>query len=124
MAGFLSLALAAGSAFAANIPTQAYDEVLAARVPAAIRDVGVLRNAVQGTFAPHTIQKEDKSLDGATSDFAKAVALPFFIMRSFRALLRREGVDCSKIKWVLSRCAKTNPIEPNRGKDSGMAPIL
>ena len=59
--------------------------MLAARVPAAIRDAGVLRNVVQGTFAPHTIQKEDKSLDDATSDFAKAVALPFFIMRSFRA---------------------------------------
>ena len=93
LAGFLSLVLAAGSAFAADIPAQAYDEALAARVPAAIRDAGVLRNVVQGTFAPHTIQKEDKSLDGATSDFAKAIGeilglrVDHYIVNGFSALL-------------------------------------
>ena len=33
-----------------------------------------------------------------------------------RALLRREGVDCDKIKWILTRCTKNDAIDPNRGK--------
>ena len=33
-----------------------------------------------------------------------------------RALLRRAGVDCDKIKWVLSRCTAADKIEPNRGR--------
>lgn len=33
-----------------------------------------------------------------------------------RALLRREGVDISKIRWVLSRCTAADKIEPGRGK--------
>lgn len=80
------------------------------------------------------------------------VAVPFFIMRAFRArcivttkdspirslkdlagkriglsgwqdsgntwtrtLLRREGVDCDKITWTLSRCTKNDKIDPTRG---------
>ncbi len=33
-----------------------------------------------------------------------------------RALLRREGVDCDKIRWILTRCTSADAIEPNRGK--------
>lgn len=33
-----------------------------------------------------------------------------------RALLRREGVDCSKIRWVLSRCTSADAVEPDRGR--------
>lgn len=33
-----------------------------------------------------------------------------------RALLRRAGVDCDKINWVLSRCTAKDKVEPNRGK--------
>ncbi len=33
-----------------------------------------------------------------------------------RALLRREGVDCDKINWVLTRCTSADAVEPNRGK--------
>ena len=33
-----------------------------------------------------------------------------------RALLRREGVDCDKIRWILTRCTSSDAIEPNRGK--------
>lgn len=33
-----------------------------------------------------------------------------------RALLRREGVDCCGIRWVLSRCTYADKIDPNRGR--------
>ena len=33
-----------------------------------------------------------------------------------RALLRRVGVDCDAISWVLSRCTDKDAVEPNRGK--------
>lgn len=52
-----TLALAVGSALVADIPAQAYDKALAARVPEAIRTAGVLRNAVNGTFVPYSITK-------------------------------------------------------------------
>lgn len=68
-----ALALAFGSALAADIPTQKLDKDLAARVPAAIRDAGVLRNAVNGTFVPYTITKGNNEITGATADFSKAI---------------------------------------------------
>ncbi len=67
------MTLAVGSAVAADIPTQTYDAALAARVPAAIRSSGVLRNAVNGTFVPYSITKGNNELDGATADFSKAI---------------------------------------------------
>ena len=33
-----------------------------------------------------------------------------------RALLRRIGVDCDAIHWVLSRCTEKDAVEPTRGK--------
>ncbi len=33
-----------------------------------------------------------------------------------RALLRREGVDCDKINWVLTRCTRGDAVEPDRGR--------
>ncbi len=66
LAGFTSV-------FAADIPTQAYDAELAKALPAVIRDAGVLRNVVTGSFVPYTIANPDNSIEGATADFAKAV---------------------------------------------------
>ena len=66
LAGFTSV-------FAAGIPTQAYDAALAQELPASVRQSGVLRNVVTGSFVPYTIASSDNSIDGATADFAKAV---------------------------------------------------
>ena len=33
-----------------------------------------------------------------------------------RALLRRAGVNCDRIRWVLSRCTSENAVEPSRGR--------
>ncbi len=65
LAGFTSV-------FAADIPVQAYDAELAQALPAAIREAGVLRNVVTGSFVPYTIANPDNSIEGATADFAKA----------------------------------------------------
>lgn len=93
LAGLMALMTAAGSALAADIPVQTFDKDLAARVPAAVRQSGVLRNVVTGTFAPHTIQKDGKTLEGATADFSKAIGellglrIEHNVVQGFSALL-------------------------------------
>ena len=36
-----------------------------------------------------------------------------------RALLRRAGVNCDRIRWVLSRCTAENAVEHNRSRQFG-----
>lgn len=76
---FAAAALAAAIAFttsaasAAEIPVQKTDPALNARLPAAIKDAGVIRNCVIGSFSPYTITRADKSIEGAAMDITKAL---------------------------------------------------
>lgn len=69
----VTLASAAGAVPAADIPVQAYDAQIADGLPADIREAGVIRNVVTGSFVPYTIANPDNSIEGATADFSKAV---------------------------------------------------
>lgn len=65
--------LATISAMAAEaIPAQPLNKELAARLPAAIQQAGVIKNVITGTFAPYSINKAGQ-LEGATRDFAEAL---------------------------------------------------
>lgn len=76
---FKKLAVAAAalsfafSAFAAGIPAQKLDKSLHAKLPASIQKSGVLRDAVNGSFPPYYGVTPDKKIQGALSDFSKAL---------------------------------------------------
>ena len=55
-----ALLFGAGSAFAADIPVQKLDPALNAQLPQAIKDAGVIRNCVIGSFSPYTITRADE----------------------------------------------------------------
>ena len=57
-----ALLFGAGSAFAADIPVQKLDPALNAQLPQAIKDAGVIRNCVIGSFSPYTITRADTML--------------------------------------------------------------
>ena len=60
-------------ASAADIPVQKLDPALNAQLPQAIKDAGVIRNCVIGSFSPYTITRADKSIEGAAMDLTKAL---------------------------------------------------
>ena len=66
--GFSACALAAG------IPSQKFDKSLHDMLPASIQKSGVIRNAVDGSFPPYYIVTPDKKIEGALSDFTKALS--------------------------------------------------
>lgn len=76
---FDAAALAAALAFtsfagsAAEIPAQKTDPALNARLPAAVKEAGVIKNCVIGSFSPYTITRADKSIEGAAMDLTKAL---------------------------------------------------
>lgn len=72
LAGVLSFAFMM-PALAADIPAQAMNPELNARLPEAIRSAGVIRNCVIGSFSPYTITRTDKSLEGAAMDLTEAL---------------------------------------------------
>lgn len=61
-------------AFAADIPVQQKDQALYDRLPAAIKEAGVLKNCVIGSFSPYTITRSDKTIEGAAIDLTKALS--------------------------------------------------
>lgn len=65
---FTSLAVSA-----AEIPVQKTDPALNARLPAAVKEAGVIKNCVIGSFSPYTITRADKSIEGAAMDITKAL---------------------------------------------------
>ena len=67
-----ALAVAATTWAADAIPTQSLNKELAARLPASVKEAGVLKNVITGTFSPYSINKAGK-LEGATRDFAQAL---------------------------------------------------
>lgn len=77
---FAAAAVAAAFAFtslaasAAEIPVQKTDPALNARLPAAIKEAGVIKNCVIGSFSPYTITRADKSIEGAAMDLTKALS--------------------------------------------------
>lgn len=76
---FAAAAVAAAFAFtslsasAAEIPVQKTDPALNARLPAAVKEAGVIKNCVIGSFSPYTITRADKSIEGAAMDITKAL---------------------------------------------------
>lgn len=68
-----ALLFGAASAFAADIPVQKLDPALNAQLPQAIKDAGVIRNCVIGSFSPYTITRTDKTIEGAAMDLTKAL---------------------------------------------------
>lgn len=68
-----ALLFGAGSAFAADIPVQKLDPALNAQLPQAIKDAGVIRNCMIGSFSPYTITRADKTIEGAAMDLTKAL---------------------------------------------------
>ena len=68
-----ALLFGADSAFAADIPVQKLDPALNAQLPQAIKDAGVIRNCVIGSFSPYTITRTDKTIEGAAMDLTKAL---------------------------------------------------
>ena len=77
---FAAAAVAAAFAFtslaasAAEIPVQKTDPALNDRLPAAIKEAGVIKNCVIGSFSPYTITRADKSIEGAAMDLTKALS--------------------------------------------------
>ena len=65
--------LAAAPAFAQNIPKQASDPALHARLPPEILARQELVSVHSGSFPPYEIVGDDRSLTGATADLATAL---------------------------------------------------
>ena len=68
-----ALAFTSFSASAAEIRVQKTDPALNARLPAAVKEAGVIKNCVTGSFSPYTITRADKSIEGAAMDLTKAL---------------------------------------------------
>lgn len=72
----LTLAISAtmGVAAAADIPTQTFNQTLHDQLPASIKESGVIRNVLDGSFPPYYSITPDKKIVGAMADFSQALS--------------------------------------------------
>lgn len=68
LAGFV------GNALAAEVAPQTFNQALHDKLPAAIKDSGVIRNVLDGSFPPYYSVSPDKQITGAMADFAQALS--------------------------------------------------